>query len=199
MAFLLRVSRVALAATALSVPFAASGACGSRTACFAYTQGEYDLHGSCPAQADALASFSGTSCPGAITSVDGPGSFDGLICCYPVTYGDVHPICNGAGGGMTTGPGMPPGEVIAVSSGPGCLPSCGIALMTSGPPCSFTSAGDTYANLQACAGCIPPFDDAGPTCTGECGAFCQNGPVDQVCETCLATNCAPLLQNCQQN
>jgi len=91
--FLLR-PRVVLVALVAPAPFVAGGACGDRTACFTYTPAEYALHHeSCPAREDALPNFSDPSCPGPVVSVDGAGTFDGQLCCYPVTYDDVVPDC----------------------------------------------------------------------------------------------------------
>src|SRR5690348_7925233 len=104
-------TQAALAALALLVPFAGSGGCGSRTACFQYSQAEFDLKMSCPAQDQALPNFTNPSCPGAIVSVDGQGNFDGQLCCYPVTYDDITSDCNGTGAfgtGGTTGTLPPP-------------------------------------------------------------------------------------------
>jgi hypothetical protein len=94
---------VVLVTVALAIPFATNGACGSRTACIEYTQAEYTAAGSCLSPADALATFTTESCPGSIVSVNGPGSFDGEICCYPVTYDNVDQSCGTAAGGSTTG------------------------------------------------------------------------------------------------
>ncbi len=90
--------RVGLIALVVSLPFVGSGGCGSRTACFEYSQPEYFVNGnSCPAQSGALSNFSNASCPGPVVSVDGPGTFDGELCCYPVTYDSITPDCGGGG------------------------------------------------------------------------------------------------------
>ena len=146
MAFFLRRWGAMLLLPLVALPFAGTGACGSRTACFEYTQGEYAVHGnSCPAQADALANFTDATCPGPVVSVDGPGSFDGELCCYPVTQDDIVPNCGMGAGGST---------------------------MTD--PCAFGGCTDTTTDTLTDSS-TDTFSDTG-TGIGTCGPTCVGSP-----------------------
>jgi hypothetical protein len=197
--FLLR-PKVALFAAALVIPVVANGACGSRTACIAFTQAEFAANGnSCLAPSDALASFTSASCPGSIVSVDGAGTFDGEICCYPVTYDSIDQSCNnvdtgaGAAGG-TTFPGPRPGVPTTTST---CPFQCSLAIGQGGPPCGSQTANLAYAALQTCAGCSGP--QGAVDCEAQCPSFCSDGPLESTCSSCLMTNCTQALTNCFDN
>jgi hypothetical protein len=207
--------RAVFIALVVSLPFAGNGGCASRTACFQFSQPEFMVMNSCPAQSNALANFSDPNCPGPVVSVDGPGTFDGELCCYPVTYDSITPDCgSGNGGGSATGTfgtGFP-GETTAVgtgfmstSSGPSCGPSCASALMNGVAPCGG-SAQSAYTDLQTCAGCFGGgFGGGGGaggggsscTTTSDCfGNLCANIAIDGECSACLMTSCGTQLGAC---
>jgi hypothetical protein len=182
-------------ALALALPFSAGGGCGNRTACFAYTQGEYAQNGNaCPSPTDALASFTDPACPGPVVSVDGPGSFDGEICCYPVTEDSIVPDCgntSSTGGSTSTGPPPPPTGGFSSGTGiPTCTTTCADTLVEGGQPC--TNGGGPFASLVACAS---------STCTVQCPTFLAGGAVvaDATCEPCLAAGCPSELMMCQES
>jgi hypothetical protein len=202
MSFLLR-PQVALFIAALVVPALASGACSSRTACLAYTQPEYAANNnSCLSQADALATFTSPDCPGSIASVDGPGTFDGEICCYPVTYDPVVQSCNVTNTGPT-----PPGTTFPGTSFPTttgvttsfCPPTCSQALISGSIPCAGEPAIQDYLDLLGCAGCMDSPVDGGVTCADDCPVLCSEGPLDPVCASCLMNECGSSLSTCQSN
>jgi hypothetical protein len=188
---------------ALLPPVAASGACGSRNACFQYTQAEFNVNNSCPDPSSALASFTDPNCPGDIISVDGPGTFDGQICCYPVTYGDITSSC-GMGGANTgtTGTTTFPGTTGTTGTGTTtlmCPPTCAASVNSDdSAPCGSTSSFDAWQALQPCA-CGGFTFDGGGTCGLSCGSFCQSLGLDPTCSSCLSMNCLSLIQNCMSN
>jgi hypothetical protein len=194
----LRSPAVAATLAIAGLPFAAGAGCAGRSACFTYTQGEYTLNGnSCPSVSDALASFSDPKCPGPVSAVDGPGSFDGQICCYPVTYDDVVPDCGNSGlsgqGGGFTAPPPPPMVGVGGSVGGGstgsCQPLCNEFLLTGLTVCG---GGIAAMELQALVSC------AMATCAPNCGLFiggCQ--ALDSTCEGCLQITCSTELSACQ--
>jgi len=212
--FFLRPASV-LATIVLILPFAASGGgCGSSTACFTFSQGQFAVNGNrCPAQADALLNFRDPKCPGPVVAVNGPGTFDGELCCYPVTYEDITPACGaGMGGSLsTTGSFPPPGPqgVTAVGTGvggssTGCASTCDSAFFAAGPPCSGPPL-QAYEALQVCAECggsgaggsgDAGSDDAGASCALVCQVFCANGAVGGACSTCLTSTCVTQLNAC---
>jgi hypothetical protein len=178
-------SRVALAALAIAcLPLGAGGACTGRTACFTYTQGEYAANGNqCPAAKDALPNFTDPKCPGPVVSVDGPGTFDGQICCYPVTYEDITADCGNSGmsqGGSFTSPPITPSTA--------CAKQCAVILTNGMPPCNSMVAA-LLNPLRSCATM---------QCSLLCADFINTGkPVDQTCNTCLIQNCPAQLMNCE--
>jgi hypothetical protein len=197
--FLLR-PRVVLFVAAVSVPVAASGACGSRTACIEYTQAEYAANGNaCLSTAGALATFTTEGCPGSIVSVDGPGSFDGEICCYPVTYASVDQSCGTAPGGGTTGFGASTTgfTTVTVSTSANCQDVfCSAAVGTGIAPCGQPAL-QNFTALQACAGCDSLVLDGGASCVTSCGTLCSGQTVDSVCENCLLSSCPSEWSACQ--
>jgi hypothetical protein len=224
MASFLSLSRMALAAMTLAVPFVGSGGCASRTACFAFTVPEFDMHMSCPSQSDALVDFTSPTCPGPIVSVDGPGSFDGELCCYPVTYDDINSDCGnsanggavvGAGGSAGTntfppvGPGPGAGPTSGPTSGPSsgtgtgtCPQTCAVALAAGGslPPCSTNSIGvEAWGALLGACACATFEGDGGLGCESACVSFCQSLGIDPGCMSCLADKCPVQLAVCQSH
>jgi hypothetical protein len=189
--------KLALFVAALVVPAVVSGACGSRTACIAYTQAEYNANNGCLAPSDAIAAFTSPSCPGSIVSVDGPGTFDGEICCYPVTYDSVVQSCNEGNG--NSGPGFAGGVTTFGPPPPttSCAPLCVLAFEQGGPPCGNPGAIQAYVALQACAGC-----NGAPTpssCEDQCPSFCSDGALDPTCGPCLMTSCSAAVGTCNVN
>jgi hypothetical protein len=178
------------------LPFAGGGGCGSRTACFQFTQAEFDQMSSCPGPKDALAEFTDPRCPGAIVSVDGPGSFDGQICCYPVTYDDIVPDCGNSGtGAVGTGafPGTTAGGGVTTVT-TSCAATCAFAIqLNDGPPCASASALNAWMNLLSCA-CAPT------SCSSSCTPLCQDvGGIDDTCTSCLQATCPDALTACMAN
>jgi hypothetical protein len=187
------------------VPFKAGGCDGGRTACFTVT-GQ-----TCPSQ-DALNSSIASSpanlaCSGEISSVDGPGTLDGDLCCYPVTYvsGNGVPcdlvITTSEGtGGFTTGFSSSTGTFGGSSSGtfgsssglpPNCV-SCNAALQ--GAPFDQACDPTPLANLRVCACANKCTEACDPTLCTSTG----NAP-DNVCRSCLQANCASELMACQES
>jgi hypothetical protein len=180
-------SRVALAVVAIAcLPLGAGGACTGRTACFTYTQGEYAANGNqCPAAKDALPNFTDPKCPGPVVAVNGPGTFDGQICCYPVTYEDIVSDCGnngtgGHGGSFTSPPLLPP-------PGPGCTNQCNAALEQGTTPCNDTVAA-LFGMLISCADMM---------CPSQCADFLAGQALDQPCTQCLQADCAGALFQCE--
>lgn len=174
------------------LPFAGGGGCGSRTACFQFTQAEFDQTSSCPGPKDALAEFTDPRCPGAIVSVDGPGSFDGQICCYPVTYDDITPDCGNDGTGGTRTPGTMAGSGVMTTTS--CATTCSFSIQTNdAPPCASGDALDAWTNIQSCA-CAPT------ACNSSCTALCEGfGGIDDTCTSCLQASCPDAFTACMEN
>jgi hypothetical protein len=199
--FLLR-PKVTLFAAALVVPVLANGACNNRTACLAYSQPEYAANNnSCLSQADALATFTNPGCPGSIASVDGPGTFDGEICCYPVTYAPVDQSCNETSTGLGGSSPFPTGGTTTFdpTTTEFCPPTCSEALSTGNFPCGAETSVEAYLNLLTCAGCMGTVTDGGVDCSSQCFSFCAQGPVGLDCDGCLINLCGPALTSCNEN
>jgi hypothetical protein len=204
------LARAFFALLVVAVPFVGSGGCNGRTACLQYSPGEYAANGNvCLSPSQALGSFTDPSCPGPITSVDGDGSYDGELCCYPVTYADITPDCGqgGSGGSVVTPPGVDVGETVgfasatgtAVSSSTGpCDTSCADALTNGGVPCP----GPGSASFGALIFCACGGIDAGIQCDSVCQSFCSQQPsstMDSSCAACLMSACPSQLANCVSN
>ena len=172
------------------------GGCG-RTACFEYTQGEYEQHGGqCPSGADALANLTPTGCPGAVQKVMSKGSFDGQLCCYSVQQDDSTDCEFGSGdavGGIGGGNvetsgfavaggfgGTSPGGVGGAGGAPNedCL-HCDSLLIhpnLTGNLCS--SSAKLLSDLDACA--------CNTACQAACGStLCNGKPESDACTACL--------------
>jgi hypothetical protein len=213
-----------LAATAI-VLSVSSGGCG-RTACFVYTQDEYDRAGhTCPAQKDALVNFTDPHCAGPIISVNSAGEFSLLstdptrqqgLCCYSVTEESVTPTfasgCTGpggqggAGGSVTMGMGEVDvgetvGDFMGVGGGPnGPCVTCSQVLLGVGMAqlCPGSVNAKAWDNLLGCLCGV----DAGPC--GETCSFnvCQNQPISTDCSSCIESAsgiCAADLMTCESN
>jgi hypothetical protein len=184
-------SRAALAVLGFAcLPLTAGGGCAGRTACFTYTKGEYAAHGNqCPASKDALANFTDPKCPGPVVAVNGAGTFDGEICCYPVTYEDIVPDCGNEGtggqGGSFTSPPPP------MSTPPACSSSCSV-IIQEGMMSPCTGMAETlFAMLHDCAN---------EQCSIDCAPFILNNqPVDAGCNMCLSVMCSTELTNCRND
>jgi hypothetical protein len=103
---------LAIMATML-LPFAGSS-CG-QSACLLVSQDELQKSGGvCPSKAKALPRFTDPGCGTPVSSVDGPGSVDGELCCYPVTemenMGCMAVIPRVDGGGPCSPDGGPCGS-----------------------------------------------------------------------------------------
>lgn len=178
-----------------------SGGCG-RTACFVYSQVEYDAHGgTCPSQASALPNFSSQSCLSAVVSVDGPGDFTlnadvptQSLCCYPVTQRQVEPDftngeCVGTGGAGGVGGffGEDVGVGVGVGGGFGCV-TCGGLLNgkgTIGNGACFFEAQQAWDDLKLCA-C-----DAASACFNACQlSLCIDAVTSEDCRACLVDTAA---------
>jgi hypothetical protein len=203
-------SVVIILALALALPVAA-GSCG-RTACITVTAMDL-VNGVCPSAAVAQARFADPTCGGNITSVDGAGSLDDGLCCYPVSEGDgppgVDPGCSstatdtefpdtdqdsdtdsqtetffGVGGSGGGGTG---------GSGSCAKATCASALAGSVP---FSQVcGAPTASLDALVACA-----CAPTCLSACSpTLCVMNAPDDGCLSCLETSCASQLATCQSN
>lgn len=164
-----------------------TGGCGGSTACITISPEEYAKRGGCPPVSEMEEFFFG-SCNfdfSNVLSIDGEGSYDGQLCCYPVTksnndFGGIAEECTGgvAGAGGFGG------------AGGGCA-SCAQAIAEPGiPPIAVCSAfgGSPYGDLSACAcaSCV------------ECELnLCKNvGPTAE-CLACLAEACVSEVAACE--
>lgn len=164
----------------LAIPL--SSASCAHTACFLWSAEA----GECPAQNEALARFSSPDCGGVVQSVDGQGSFDGQLCCYPVTQigssdfgvGDCNIIeepPSGVGGATTGTSG-----VGGVGGSPCTSCANGILGSTLDPPSLCPAAQMLFDQLFFCA-CKGP-------CAAQCGDnVCSSQPGSQECGNCVTT------------
>ena len=209
------LARAAFGFAVVAIPFAGSGGCNSRTACLQYTPAEFAKNNNqCLTPDQALQTFTDPSCPGPITSVDGPGTFDGVeLCCYPVTYSDITPACgmggsdavttvangpiDGAGGFGGTAEIAVASTGFAVSTTAFAATSSAFVASSGGGPCVMTcqqaitiggmacgSGFQAYQQLRGCIGCDGA--DAGFDCSMPCNQLCSfDGPIDANCQMCL--------------
>ncbi|MFT3773166.1 MAG: hypothetical protein QM820_47915 [Minicystis sp.] len=208
----------ALASMAVAFPIASSG-CG-RSACFVFSQSEFNAQGSCPPMKTALAHFTDTVCPGPVTTVDSEGVFTlndenpaQSLCCYSVTQKDFDPeVFNGecigpgfgGGGSGGVGGGFGGGSVgvtVGVGGGfMGCV-TCNQLLngVIADPNLGCSPEVLTaWQDLQLC-GCA----DGNP-CAKVCNLnLCKNAPVSKECSACLAdptkSGCGPEVLECKNN
>jgi hypothetical protein len=194
-----RGAELLVALFALALPLKAAG-CG-RTACFTVTSSQL-VQGACPGVNIAERRLEGTDCATQerIATVDGPGTLDNDLCCYPVTFADSNsgPMpCGGGGSSTVTTVGFAVGVgASGTASGPSCL-SCNVFLAgMSGPLCSSgpTPAIDAEIALQDCA-C------AAASCQADCAAtLCGVGNApDDACRACLLQACAMEVTACKQS
>src|SRR6185437_7521822 len=91
---------VLLVAAIAALPIKTTG-CG-HTACITVTADQVaQSGGTCPSAGVALSRFMDSSCPNTdITAIDGPGTLDGELCCYPVEQNTGGPqvFCGGGFG-----------------------------------------------------------------------------------------------------
>jgi hypothetical protein len=166
--------------------------CGSKVACFQWTEAE----GVCPAQDQALTFFQSPSCSSEVISVDSEPSFDDGACCYAVTeendpfdigcsteptpfppdssgFTAVAVGVGGAGGVSTSGVG---GAGGAGGSEP-CA-KCGQFLLETNPPPLCAGSVQLYEKLTDCR-CYG-------ACAASCGETCDTGSApSSECEKCL--------------
>ena len=203
-----RLAGAALGAVVAVTPLC-SGACGS-TACFVYSQAQYDANSGCPSQSSAIKNFTSPSCPGAVTEVDSAGSFDGAYCCYSVTQqqsqGDVSCGQGGfvgvggtggfAGSGAFAGAGGTGGG-CALDGDPcdpaGSFPCCsGLACDTSNQ-CVFPGSGGAGvggfgaggSGGAGCVSCSEEINALGSTASQLCG---DAAPLWDALTTCSCDN-----------
>jgi hypothetical protein len=176
-------------------PLKTGGCDGGRTACFTVS-GK-----TCPSE-DSLnqsisMSIANTMCSGEISSVDGPGTLDGDLCCYPVSYAGngafpcslgISTTTVGTGGfGTTTFPSSSSGFAGGTTTSSNCV-SCNAALQ--GAPFSQVCNPTPLDNLRICA--------CASTCTTECDpTLCEGNAPDTGCLSCLQANCSSQLTTCK--
>ena len=200
-----------LVASAITFPIAGSG-CG-RSACFVCSEGEYNVHSSCPAANAALAHFTDRTCPGPVMTVDGEGVFtlnedepDQSLCCYPVTQQHIDPevfdtdcLPSANGGGGIGGGSV--GIAVGVGGGfMGCV-TCGQLLAgTASDPNLACSTQTTIAwqDLQGC-GC-----STSSACAKVCELnLCKDHPASVECRSCLSdtatSGCDAEIIECKSN
>jgi hypothetical protein len=198
-----RGAELLLVAVALVLPFKAMG-CG-RTACFTVTSADLK-NGACPDVMAAAARLEGPACAGQanIASVDGAGTLDNGLCCYPVTFGDTNPafVPCGAGGSftVTTGisvesamVGVGASSSISTMTGTFCVKCKEFLAGMSGPLCSGFALTNEVA-VQNCA-CTAT------SCQTDCDqTLCGPGNApDDACRACLLQGCAMEVTACQGN
>jgi hypothetical protein len=197
-----RGSELVLAVVALALPFKATG-CG-RTACFTVTSAQL-VNGACPDVMVAEGRLQGTPCTpqDQITSVDGPGTLDNGLCCYPVTFGGSNANalpCAGVGGSnsaVAVTAGMVGVGASGTTTGPSCVSCSDFLAGTSGPLCNtnapLLTALSTEVDLRNCACTAASCEtDCAPTL---CGV--GNAP-DDACRACLLQACATEVDACKQ-
>jgi hypothetical protein len=192
----------AAAAAFLCLPFVGSG-CG-RTACITLTDDER-TSGICPSVSAAGPRFGvDSNCPGAISSVDGEGTFDGSFCCYPVTpldgagdFGCVSGVGGFGGFGTATGTGGGFGTG-GFGTGGSCQLCQQIFQGFSIDPAQLcpTGSGTAFNSLVMC-GC---------SSTASCIDVCQNTlcfglSPDPSCLSCIFadTTCNDAVASCNVN
>jgi hypothetical protein len=158
-----RLARAFLGFAVVAIPFAGSGGCNSRTACLQYTLDEYKKNNnSCLTPDQALQTFTDPSCPGPITSVDGPGTWDGVeLCCYPVTYSDITPACGMGGSNAVTTVANGP---IDVGPGTAEIAASGVTtgFAASGVTTGFAASTSINSAIASSGGgtCVPTCNQA---------------------------------------
>jgi len=169
---------VLLVAAIAALPIKTAG-CG-HTACITVTADMIAQNGGmCPSSDIALSRFMDRNCPNTdITAIDGPGTLDGELCCYPVEQNTGGPqvFCGGFGeGGFTSGQG---GSTTFVSTssgfaggetatggcgGCGCgSGGCGVGGSSFGGSSTVTGFGGTGGDFDAgCESCGAWLNGAG--------------------------------------
>jgi hypothetical protein len=197
---------LALAALVLGIALASGGGCGQQSACFTFSQEEFQKnHNACPAQKDALSNFSDPRCPGPVVAVNSEGTFDFDasqkigFCCYDVTYDAITPDCGShTGGGGSSGQGGIGGFNVGSSgavggASTGCF-TCSDLLLGVNEDVSLLCDQTPWQELDNCACSNPGF------CQNECLAtFCAQSQPSSSCLSCLSSNCSTALMNCQLN
>jgi hypothetical protein len=212
-----RAARAAVLLAVVLLPLKAGGCAGS-SACINVPQSTYAASG-CPSRA-AAGSFFASSC--AVESVDGDATYDGELCCYPVTPTGNGDDCNvpvGFGGGvvgMTAGVSGSGGAVVAVGSGvvfdgggfggsgsggfggfvpvdAGCA-SCAQTLSEglSGSSVCPGAAGASFMSLVSCACTNCPTQCAATLCDAD-------GGLAGDCQSCIKGPCGGQLESCLNN
>lgn len=193
-----RVARLLVIALALGALPLKSGACGGRTACFTVTAAELGGGQACPGVGEASTRLLNTMCPGSVESVDGPGSLDGDLCCYPVTYGPLpgdsicgvtFPTTSGDFPTGTSASSASSGTAIGFDGGPtGPCVSCNAAL--NGAPFGQVCDPTPLSKLRVCACAANCTDACDPT-------LCAGNAPDNGCLACVQASCASELAACR--
>jgi hypothetical protein len=189
------LARLLVIALAVAIPLLDVASCGGRTACFTNDPGR-----PCPSPDTInMAINNGVTgvCDGSIASVDGPGTLDNNLCCYPVTYvGSSQGVPCNLGSGIFNGMGGSFGGTSSSSSGFGtgasttaCV-SCNAALH--GAPFSEVCNQSTLTTLRQCA--------CASACTSACDpTLCFGNAPDDGCLSCMQQSCSADLLACQSN
>jgi hypothetical protein len=176
------------------------GGCSGRTACFTVTASDLGPDQTCPDVAVATTRLVNNTCGGSIESIDGAGSLDGDLCCYPVTYfgsnsddGDID--CE-----------ISPGGSFGGSSGIASSASSGISGFGGSTTTSCATCNQALGGAPFDQACNPAVLSAVTTCgcSTACASACQatlctgsgNAP-DNGCLSCLQASCLSQLQSCQ--
>jgi hypothetical protein len=211
--------RRSLVASGLLVPLALAAitlrttACG-HTACITVTSAQL-VNGACPDPSTALGRFGDLACGNnTVSSVDGPGSFDDGLCCYPVTndgpgLNSDEPPCGAGGdtvigmGGSTVDTGGFGGAGGSTASGLGgdigTGGNCNVA-----PTCKELLTGEVPFG-RACGPAKSLLDEleacgCASNCTSQCDpTLCMANAPDDGCIGCLQQQCPSQLTACQKN
>jgi hypothetical protein len=195
-----RLARFLVIALAVAIPALDAASCGGRTACFTNDPGQ-----PCPTPESINNSITGSPtgmCTDSIASVDGPGTLDGNLCCYPVTYvsSSVGVPCNlgsgtifnGMGGGISSSSSSSGFGMGGFGTGGGttsCV-SCNQAL--NGAPFGEVCDQSTLNTLRQCA--------CASACTSACDpTLCFGNAPDNGCLSCMQQSCSSDLMACQSN
>lgn len=164
------------------LPFKAGG-CAGKTACISVSPADFAKTGQCPSAAQMTDFFFDDCFGGHVESVDGEGTYDGQLCCYPVTNfdenGGIAECFGGFGGGVGGAGGF----------GGGCA-TCADFVATPGlsPNVLCNGFDQTFLDLQDC-GC-----QVCPTCALN---FCKNVGATTECLNCVESECVSAFSACQ--
>lgn len=162
-----------------------AGGCGGKTACITFSEADFAKAGQCPSQAD-MDEFFSTDCGFTVASVDGEGTRDGQLCCYPVTNFNDNGVgeCIGGFGGEGGFGGVGGGV------GGGCV-TCGDVIDIPTSPALLCFDGDNaFSNLTIC-GCNE---------CAECQLnLCKSTKPTVECAQCLRDTCPSEVNDCENS